>query len=216
MTIIATVTTLTHGQSAAETLYISDTLTVPVRSGPSGGHRIVHRGIPSGTRLEVLDRDQGSGFVQVRTQRGTEGWVREQYLVNEPIARDRLAAANARIARLENELGNIKGNASDLRASRDQSESANEQLTKQLQRAQAELAEVKRVSAGALNEHARNEDLLALNARLRSEVDDLVAETQTLGENLQQRWMLIGALLVLAGLVAGFVIKARPRRSGWS
>ena len=216
ITLVATVTTLAHISSAAETLYISDKLTVPVRSGPSSGHRIVHRGIPSGTRLEILNRDPDSGFVQIRTRGGTEGWVREQYLVAEPIARDRLVAANARIKRLENELNSIKGSASDLRASRDQSESANEQLTKQLQQAQAQLAEVKRISAGALDEHARNEELVALNARLRSEVDDLVAETQTLRDNLQQRWMLIGAMLVLTGLVAGFVIKARPRRSGWS
>ena len=207
---------LVHTSSAAETLYISDKLTVPVRSGPSSGHRIIHRGLPSGTRLEVVERDEGSGFIHVRTQRGTDGWVREQYLTTEPIARERLVTANARIARLESELGDIKGNASDLRASRDQSESANEQLSKQLKQAQAELAEVKRVSAGALEEHARNEELVALNARLRAEVDDLVAETQTLRDNIQQRWMVIGAMLVLAGLVAGVVIKARPRRSGWS
>lgn len=213
---IASVTTLTHVICAAETLYISDVLTVPVRSGPSNGHRIVHSGLPSGTRLEVVARDDGSGFVQIRTAGGTEGWVREQYLVSEPIARDQLKAANATITRLESELANLKGNASDLRESRDQSESANEQLTRQLKRAEAELAEVKRVSAGALEEHARNQELIALNNRLRAEVDDLVAETQSLKDNLQQRWMLIGAFLVLAGLVSGVVIKARPRRSGWS
>ena len=86
--------------ATAETAYISDNLTVPLRSGPSNANRILHRGLPSGTRLEILARDSDSGFVQIRTDRGTEGWLPAQYLVDEPIARDRLVAANRRIQEL--------------------------------------------------------------------------------------------------------------------
>ena len=75
---------------------------------------------------------------------------------------------------------------------------------------------MKRVSAGALAEHQENLQLESLNARLRAEVDDLVAETRRLESNLQERWMMIGGGLVFAGLIAGFAIKTRPRRSGWS
>jgi SH3 domain protein len=80
--------------------WISDKLTVPLRSGPSTSHRILHRGLPSGTELTILARDENSDFVQIRTSRGTEGWLPSQYLVNQPIARDRLVAANRRITEL--------------------------------------------------------------------------------------------------------------------
>ena len=81
---------------------------------------------------------------------------------------------------------------------------------------EAELADVKQVSAGALEEHARSQELASLNARLRAEVDDLTEESQRLESNTEQRWLLIGGGLVLGGMLAGVAIKARPRRSGWS
>ncbi|HJY42228.1 MAG TPA: TIGR04211 family SH3 domain-containing protein, partial [Steroidobacteraceae bacterium] len=80
----------------AATVYVSDQLTVPLRRGPSNSHKILHAGLPSGTALEVLGEDTAAGFTQVRTANGTEGWVPTQFLSNEPIARDRLAAANRR------------------------------------------------------------------------------------------------------------------------
>ena len=81
---------LTFTAAVAETMYISDSLTVPLRSGPSNSHRILHRGLASGTTMEVLERDEEAGFAHIRTERGTEGWLPMQYLVSEPIARDRL------------------------------------------------------------------------------------------------------------------------------
>ncbi len=83
-------------------------------------------------------------------------------------------------------------------------------------RLEAELADVRRVSAGALEEHARAQELANLNARLRAEVDDLTEESQRLESNTEQKWLLIGGVLVLGGMLAGVAIKARPRRSGWS
>ena len=79
-----------------------------------------------------------------------------------------------------------------------------------------ELAEIKQVSASALETAAENNRLTELNARLREELDDMVAEMDALRDDAQQRWLLIGGGLVLLGLVLGIGIKARPRRSAWS
>ena len=86
---------------AAQTVWISDEFTVPLRSGPSNEHRIVHRGLPSGTELEVLGVDAAAEYTHVRTSSGLEGWISTQYLVKEPIARVQLVAANNRIQALE-------------------------------------------------------------------------------------------------------------------
>ena len=77
--------------------YISDVLTVPLRSGASTAHRILHRGLPSGTQLTILAIDEEANFTQVRTAGGMEGWVRSQYLIGEPIARVKLAATEKRL-----------------------------------------------------------------------------------------------------------------------
>ncbi len=200
----------------ADTQWISDVFTVPLRSGPSNAHRILHRGLPSGTPLEVLSIDDASGFAQVRTVNGTEGWITAQYLVKEPIAREQLEAAKRRLASLERELADRAKRVSELASSGSDVAALNEELNAQVQRLDAELSELKRVSADAIATRARNEELKRLNDRLQGEVNELIDDTHALRSDVQQRGMWIGAALVLAGLIGGALIKARPRRSGWS
>ncbi len=200
----------------AETAYISDNLTVPLRSGPSNANRILHRGLPSGTRMEVLSRDSDSGFVQIRTDRGTEGWLPAQYLVSEPIARDRLVAANRRIDELSSTISEQRQQLNELTSGKSASDQSVGQLTRQVRQLEQELSEIKRISAGAIAQNETNKELTALNERLRSEVDELVATITALEDNVQERWLMIGGGLVLAGLILGVAIKARPRRSAWN
>ena len=209
-------TLLVANPARAETAYISDKLTVPVRSGPSNANRILHRGLPSGTRLEILNRDSDSGFVQIRTAGGTEGWLPAQYLVNEPIARDQLAAANQRIRDLTQTIDAQKKQLGELDSGKSAADQSNGQLRRQVEELQTELAEIRRISAGAIAQNETNRELVALNERLRTEVDELVVSISALEDNVQERWLLIGGGLVLAGLVLGAAIKARPRRSAWN
>ena len=200
----------------AQTVWVSDEFTVPVRSGPSNEHRIVHRGLPSGTELEVLGADTATDYTHIRTAGGLEGWIDTQYLTKEPIARVQLATANNRVQALERQLAQRGEALTELKSTSSQAASTGDRLASQVAQLEAELADVKQVSAGALEEHGRTQELASLNARLRAEVDDLTEESQRLENNTEQRWLLIGGALVLGGLVAGVAIKARPRRSGWS
>ncbi len=197
-------------------MWISDEFTVPVRSGPSDGHRIVNRGLPSGTELEVLGVDTAAEYTHVRTAAGVEGWISSQYLVKQPIAQVQLVAANNRIQALERQLAQRGEALTELKSTSTEAASTGDRLAAQVAKLEAELADVKQVSASALEEHARVQELTGLNARLRAEVDDLTEESQRLESNTEQRWLLIGGVLVLGGMLAGVAIKARPRRSGWS
>lgn len=200
----------------AETAWISDEFTVPLRSGPSDGHRIVHRGLPTGTELDVLQTDGSAGYTQVRTQSGIEGWINTQYLARQPIARSQLVTANNRIAALQGQLAQRGETLTELRSSSTETSTVRDQLAAQVTQLEGELADLKAVSSGAIEEHGRNQELVALNTRLRAEVDDLIEESQRLEQGSEQRWLLIGGGLVFGGLIAGFALKARPRRSGWS
>ena len=202
--------------AAAETGYISDSLTVPLRSGASNAHRIINSGLPSGTVLEILAVDESAGFTQVRTLRGTEGWMRSQYLVKTPIAKQRLTEANARMETLSRQLDNQNRQLDEVTRERLVAVSENETLLAKLKSREAELAEIRRVSSNSLELNETNKQLTTLNRRLRDEVDNLVSERNLIQDNLQQKWLLIGAGLVLGGLMLGVLIKARPRRSGWS
>lgn len=202
---------------AAETLYISDEYRVPLRSGPSGEHRILHYGLPTGTVLEALGADEDAGFTHVRLGNGTEGWLPNQYLVAEPIARMRLAEAEERIAALEGLLQGDDAAAALLNAR--EVERTNVELERRNEALANELARVRRAAEEGLALYDANQDLAQLNTNLRAEVDDLLAQRDGLEQNVERQWMLIGAGLVLVGLMLGAAIKSRPRRSrggSWS
>ncbi len=214
--IVAALLLLAAAPAPAETLYISDELTVPLRSGPSGGHRILHRGLPSGTRLESLAVDEAAGFTQIRTERGTEGWIRTQYLVREPIAKLRLAAAQTEANRARRELASARERISELTNSNQQQSSANNRGQARIAALEEELAELKRISADAIETHENNLQLTEANERLRDELDDLAEANVRLEDNAWNQALMIGAGLIFLGLIAGVLIKARPQRSAWN
>jgi SH3 domain protein len=200
----------------AATVYISDALTVPMRRGPSTGHRILHAGLPAGTALEVLSEDKTAGFTQVRMTNGTEGWVPTQYLTAEPVARDRLAAATRRVQTLEAELKSLRENFQETRGARTSAETRNADLDKQTKQLQAELAEIRRVSATSISQYEENKVLKAENADLKAKTSELAARVQRLERSELLRFFLFGGALVIIGLVIGAVIKSRPKRSTWA
>jgi SH3 domain protein len=200
----------------AATMYVSDALTVPMRRGPSTGHRILHAGLPAGTALEVLNEDRAAGFTQVRTSNGTEGWVPSQYLTAEPIARDRLAAATRRIQTLEAEIKSLRDNYKETRGARTSAESRNADLEKETKQLQTELAEIRRVAATSITQYEENKSLKAENAELKTKATELAARVQRLERSEVLRFFLFGGGLVVIGLAIGAAIKSRPKRSSWA
>lgn len=206
---------LTYNASAA-TVYISDELTVPLRSGPSGQHRILHRGLPSGTQMEVIGVDEDAGFTQIRTVRGTEGWIRTQYLVTEPIAKARLAAAIRNEQNARKALAKEKERVASLSQDNKNQDSTNSANQKRISQLEKELSEIKTLSASAIQTHAENQKLTEINTRLQDELDDIAEIRAQLEDNNRNEALMIGGGLLLLGLLAGVMIKARPQRSAWN
>lgn len=196
--------------------YISDVVNVPLRSGPSTKHRIIHRGLPSGTQLTVLATDEEAGFTQVRTAGGMEGWVVSQYLIGQPIARVKLAAAEKRLQGLKVKIDKEREAHASLQSEYKETEANNRTLNSQVQALTKELEELKRISADPINEHARNVELAQQNQLLVGQVDELSSMTRQLKDNVQLEWLLYGGALVFIGLLLGVAIKARPRQTSYS
>lgn len=214
--LLALLLVLGPASAFAATMYISDELTVPLRRGPSSGHKIIHAALPTGLALEVLGEDKAAGFTQVRTPNGTEGWLPTQYLVGQPVAKDRLAAATKRVEALEAQLKSTRENYQDVRGARSEIEGKANELSKENQKLQTELAEIRRVSATAITQFEENKQLKASNASLTTQVTQLTDEVQDLKRNVMLRWLLSGGALVLIGLALGAWIKSRPKRSVWA
>jgi len=202
--------------ATAATIYVSDQFTVPLRRGPSSGHKIVNAGLPSGMALEVLGEDKAAGYTQVRTPNGTEGWIETQFLTTEPAAKDRLVVANRRVEQLEGQLKALREEYQQARGAGKESEGRASDLGKQTEKLQAELNEIRRVSATSIANYEENKQLKADNQSLQTQVTQLTERVRQLERDVMLRWLLAGGGLVLLGLILGAWIKSRPKRSTWA
>jgi SH3 domain protein len=166
--------------------------------------------------MGILSVNDTAGFTEVRTSGGTEGWIRSQYLVTEPIAKHRLTEALRQADRLQRELAQAKSQASDLASKGREQAQTNAQDQARIEELQQQLTDLQRISAGAVAQNDENRKLLEINQRLQDELDDIAEERNRLADNAENQAILIGAGLILLGLIAGALIKSRPQRSAWS
>lgn len=191
----------------AKTVYIDDTLYAPVRSGEGTQYRILNNGLKSGTPVELLEKSE-SGYSKIRTPDGTEGWIVSRYLSEQPIARDRLVAANKELDRTRSQLAEVRDKLDAVQSERDNLASSESNLEDRSQKLATELEKVKSISANAITLDRRNQELQQANQKLRSDMEVLTAEKERLEAKNDSDFMLIGAGLVLAGIVIALILPA--------
>ena len=203
-------------QAQAETRYVSDQLEIPMRTGKSTQHRIL-RMLPSGTPLEVLELDKENGWTRVRTPDGKEGWVLTRLLMDIPAARDRLARAEKRLAELElrdrqrtQNLSATEKEKAGLQAELDRLREENRKLGQQL-------AEIRRTASSALAIDAENKELKGRLMQMEREQQTLAQENETLRDRTARDWFMVGAGVVVLGILIGLILPRLRirRRSSW-
>ncbi len=198
--------------SSAESMYVDDTLLVPLRSGEGTSFRIVHKGLRSGTKLEVLEK-LPSGYAHVRTPGGIEGYLPARYLTAEPIAKVKLAQANQQLSQLKSENTKLKQEFETLSDNYKTLNSNYESTSKELNQNSKELNDIKSISANALNLDKRNKELRESNEQLRNELELLQTENARLKDKSDSNMMLIGGGLVTLGVILTLIIPVlRPTK----
>ncbi len=198
------------------TRYVTDELRISVRTGTGNQYRIIEV-IGSGTRVETLDAS--GDWAQVRTPEGNTGWVLAQYLVEEPIAADRLRdalgeleAARGRIDELEAALAQARSDAeSALAEARAEIEAARERvatLTSEKQQLESRLAQ----ASEGLELYDQNQRLREHFKGLNARIAELQAETKRLADRSRREWFVIGAAVLLGGMLFGIIVTRIPWR----
>ena len=200
----------------AETRYVSDELEIDMRSGTSNQHRIL-RMLPSGTALEVLEDDKASGYSRVQTSSGAEGWILSRYLQTSVPASKRLAETEKKLAELElqsrQRMAKLSesdkefiGVTEELTRLKDE----NLKLTKQL-------ADIQRTASSALAIDAENQELKNTLMQLERGQETLRQENAARHDRTTRDWFMIGAGVLVAGILLGLILpRIRLRkRSSW-
>ena len=208
------------GVFAQETQYISDMVLVPVRSGAGANYRIVNRGLPSGTALLVLDQSEDGEWAEIETRGGTRGWIPTQYLQKDPPAGLLINDLRLELERVRGERDRVVSQLNQSSSEASEADEAIIELQSTLDSTQAELTEVKRVSAAALDLDLLNQQLVAELESERSDADLLRLENVRLRERIANNQILDGALAVLLGVILAVVAPRlwprRKRQDGWS
>ena len=205
---------------ARDIRYVSDKQYIPLRSGAGNEYRIVHRGIPSGTKLEVARVSSDGVWAEITTERGTTGWIRSQYLMKDLPAQNKVDAAVARAEQLAERNAALTAQLEQLQGERGELLDKVTETDTQLGSVSEELAQLKQISGKAVQLDVDNRRLVVETETLRSEVEMLESENQRLQDKLRSEDFMNGAMAVLLGVIITLVVPRlwpkRRRSSSWA
>ena len=196
--------------------YVSDEFYVPLRETPCSRCKIVHRGLKSGTKLMLIDLQ--NGWALMKTANGTEGWVEEQFLSELPTARIQLVkeqkvlkTLKMRNDKLEQIMRELRKQSNALRGELDSTSGSNHNLAD-------ELANIKEISADAIALNTQNQQLVKKNHMLQGENDVLKANVSDMKKDRSNKSFLYGGITAFLGAILVALIpklRGRKRFSEW-
>lgn len=200
----------------AQTLYVSDQLEVTLRRGESTSHGIL-RMVPSGTPVELLESHSETGYSRVRTANGVEGWVLTRYLMDTPSGRERAAAAEKKLADLQQDYKAFKEQLSRAGQEKGTLVVERQRLEEENRTLNQQLAEIRRTSANVLAVDEENKSLKGRVLGLERELQTVQQENASLKNRSARDWFMIGAGVLLAGIIVGLILpRIRVRKqSRW-
>jgi SH3 domain protein len=217
--IAAAIGTLLLSSSAAaqQTFYVDDELTITMRGGKGTQFQII-RTLKSGTKLEVLETDEESGYSLARTNGGTEGWVLTRYLTPTPIAKQRLATAEQKLAAQNKEIADLKSRLGETNQSRDTLKQNSSKLENENKKLQQELKHIREVSTNALALEKNNKELREQTIRLETDLQAMEQQNAVLKDRSARDWFITGTGVTILGIIIGLIVPRLrvQRKSKWS
>ena len=139
----------------------------------------------------------------MKTTKGVEGYVRTQYLVNEPVAKENLILANRELDNIKAELTTARNQVEELTQELETAKSERADASRSSTELERELERIRTISenAVALDEKARK--LTRKTQELELQVSTLSAENQELRGDRSLSYLIYGGGLVVVGIIGG-------------
>jgi len=186
--------------AGAATQYVDDLHEITVRLGPGIKYRVIET-VASGRQFETLKTQ--NGWTQVRLSDNREGWVVSRYLTDNIPDSKKYETLKAKCDPLEEQIEGLKAENSTLTAD-------NQALSQKLAQARDELAqirteyeELKEASADVLKLKQENEKLARQLNEKTQKIASLEAKISDAFLSEALKWFLIGAAVLLVGIVIG-------------
>lgn len=201
----------------AATVYASDQLTVPMRTGTSDRHKIL-RFIPSGDKLELLETNEGEGYSRVMTSSGKEGWVETANIMTKAGGYAQLEKAKQQLNTLRDKTKKLQKTIDELKAERKQLSGEKNVLLDKNESLTINLQEIRVASAEPIKVAEHNQQLQKEIVEEREKNQKLINENEFLSDKSIREWFVIGALVSLGSLFFGLIIPriSWRKKDSWS
>lgn len=199
--------------------YIGDEVFVVLHAGPGTEYRWVAKLTP-GTALTELGASEDGEWTEVSTDRGTDGWVRSEFITEQAPAQVRLPAIARQLEEAQLNSSKLRATIGQLREEKDALDTLQQETATQLQSVTEELAQLRQISGSAMETAEQNRRLITEAESMRTTIDTLEADNQRLQERVRSSAFLDGALAVALGVIITLVVpRLWPRRrssSSWA
>lgn len=208
---------VTFGSAQAEVVYVTDNLNLSLRSEENNNSKAIKL-LPTGTPLTVIEENKTTGFLHVRMNDGTEGYMPVRNTIKEPPSRSQLDVANKNLVSLQAENATLKAELATLKESITPGTSLEQSLAKERDQLGRELSELKKTAASTVELKNQRDELQERVVNVERELQQFKLENQALQDTANQDWFLYGGILALIGVILGFILPKlswRRSRSSW-
>lgn len=205
------------GGLQAEPRYITDQTHITLRAGEGTSHKI-QRMLPAGEKVELLSSNPKTGYSRVRDSQGKLGHVLTRQLMASPSARDRVAEAEEKYAEMKQRMDRAIRPYQELQQKYQQLVAEHNKLKSSNTSIDSELKEIKEVSADAVRIAEERKELRKQLASQTWELENLKQEFQELKNAQAQYWFLVGAGVIILGIIIGMILprlQTRSRKQTW-
>ena len=197
-------------QAFAETAYITERLEIPVRSGETRDHRII-RYLQAGSQIEVV-KTYGTGYAQIKDERGREGFVLGRYLVDQAPSFVIAGRLEAQIAEQNETIERLRQDVNALTSQNKSAGATVKKIKEELARKEAEFNQFVATAGDSVTLRERLVTLETERQVLLSNNETLRAEKLAVGDDSSKTWFAIGALTLAIGWLVGLLMP-RVRKS---
>jgi len=187
--------------------YVSDELTIPMRTGTTFNHKIL-KFLKSGTALDILETTEDGKYARVALleDETKTGWVETALLISEPSAREQLATLKKRYQGLKDKRAALKQSLAESRQQITDLQAVQAQLENRVRDLQATLARLRSSAAEPIRIADENQQLRQQLSAEKNRNEELLKENTFLGDQNIKQWFVIGAVVSIGSLLLGLLI----------
>lgn len=201
----------------AEDRWVTDDFEVMMRSGKSNKQRIV-RQLKSGSRLELIQVDEESGFSEVRLSSGDTGWVLTRYLRSTPTAKLRLPELENRLENSVEQNRKLRKEIDELKQERQALQRDTAELQRSNRSLQDQVDRITKLSSGTIEVDEQNQLLKQQLADSEAKVSALEIDNGRLASRSDREWFMVGGGVLALGLLLGLILPriSWRKKDSWS